>query len=101
MVDFNSSQSSQSVIAQELESGSAIALDVIRNGGTFGEVEVSWEVAGEGEVSPSSGTVRLLLRLFYILKQHTNGINIKIIPTGSVLICYGNYVLSQRSDFSL
>lgn len=53
------------MIAHELDAGSTIALEVGREGGAFGQVEVSWEVTGEhteGEISPTSGMVLLLTR---------------------------------------
>ena len=53
-------QSSLSVIVQELEFGVSVVLDVVREGGVFGEVRVAWEVSGEhieGEVTPTSGEV--------------------------------------------
>ena len=53
-------QSSLSVVAFETGISSAVALDVIREGGTFGDVSASWEVTGdhvEGEITPSSGEV--------------------------------------------
>jgi len=52
--------SSQSVIVQELEALSTVTLEVVRSGGAFGRVRVSWEITGEhmqGEVTPTSGEV--------------------------------------------
>lgn len=54
-------QNSLSVLATETESSSVVALDVVRERGTFGQVTVSWQVTGdhnEGEVIPTSGEVR-------------------------------------------
>lgn len=53
-------QSSLSVVALETDISSAVALDVVRERGTFGQVTASWEVTGdhtEGEVTPLSGEV--------------------------------------------
>lgn len=53
------------MIAHELDAGSTIALEVVREGGAFGQVEVSWELTGEhmeGEISPISETVSLPTR---------------------------------------
>ena len=66
-------QSSLSVIALETDISSAVALGVIREGGTFGDVSANWEVTGdhiEGEITPSSGEVEsdkmfLVKYLFY------------------------------------
>jgi len=48
------------VIVQELEALSTVTLEVVRSGGAFGRVRVSWEITGEhmqGEVTPTSGEV--------------------------------------------
>ena len=53
-------QSSLSVVALETDISSAVALDVVRERGAFGQVTASWEVTGdhtEGEVTPLSGEV--------------------------------------------
>ncbi len=57
-------QSSLSVIAQELDFQVPVVLDVVREGGAFGEVRVEWVVTGEhaeGEVTSTSTTVSALL----------------------------------------
>ena len=55
------SQSSLSVMALEAEFSSVVVLNVLREGGTFGQVIASWQVTGDhndGEITPSSGEVR-------------------------------------------
>ena len=55
------SQSSLSVMVPEAEFSSVIVLSVLREGGTFGQVIVNWQVTGDhndGEITPTSGEVR-------------------------------------------
>jgi len=53
---------SLSSIISEMESSSAVMLNVERTGGTFGLVRVQWELSGAhtlGEITPTSGQVRM------------------------------------------
>ena len=55
------SQNSLSVMVSEAEISSVVVLNVLREGGMFGQVTVSWQVTGDhndGEITPSSGEVR-------------------------------------------
>ena len=53
-------QDSLSVLTLEAESSSIVTLTVVREGGTFGQVRVSWQVTGDHndeEIVPSNGEV--------------------------------------------